>query len=43
MCLSGGGLVSAAPERPGDDVGGFDASLREPDRDAADFLNRPTD
>jgi hypothetical protein len=37
------GLVSASPERPGDDVGGLDALLRELDRDTTDFLNRPAD
>ena len=37
------GLVSASPERPGDDVGGLDALLRELDRDTTDFLNRPSD
>ena len=36
-----GGLVGASPERPGDDVGGLDASLREADGDAADLLDRP--
>ena len=37
------GLVSASPERPGDDVGWLDALLRELDRDTTDFLNRPAD
>src|SRR3954453_357754 len=35
--------MGAPPERPGDDVGGVDASLREADGDAADFLDRPAD
>lgn len=34
-------LVSSAPEAPSDDMGGVDAPLRELDRDAADFLDRP--
>src|SRR5918911_3372848 len=38
-----GGLVRASPERPGDDVGGPDASLGEPDGDAAELLDRPAD
>src|SRR5947208_1737470 len=38
-----GGLVRASPERPGDDVGGPDAPLGEPDGDAADLLDRPAD
>jgi len=38
-----GGLVGAPPERPGDDVGGSDAPLGEPDGDAADLLDRPAD
>src|SRR3954453_3556562 len=38
-----GGLVGASPERPGDDVGGPDASPGEPDGDAADLLDRPAD
>jgi hypothetical protein len=29
MGLSGGGLVSASPERPSDDVGGFDGHVRQ--------------
>ena len=37
------GLVGSAPERPGDDAGGLDASLGELYRDAADFLDRPAD
>jgi hypothetical protein len=36
-----GGLVGAPPERPGDDVGGIDASLRETLRYAPDLLERP--
>jgi hypothetical protein len=43
MCLLGGGLMSAAPERPSDDVSGLDTLLRQPDRDAPDFLDRPAD
>ena len=35
--------MGASPERPGDDVGGPDASLRETDGDAADLLGRPAD
>src|SRR4051794_335714 len=38
-----GGLVGASPERPGDDVGGPDASLGEADSDAAELLDRPAD
>src|ERR687894_854832 len=38
-----GGLVGASPERPGDDVGGLDASLGEADGDAPDLLDRPAD
>jgi hypothetical protein len=38
-----GGLVSSAAERPCDDVCGLDSLSGEPDRDAADFLDRPTD
>src|SRR3954471_5122309 len=38
-----GGLVRPSPERPGDDVGGPDAPLREADGDAAEFLDRPAD
>src|SRR5215217_6607599 len=33
--------MGASPERPGDDVGGPDASLGEADGDAAEFLDRP--
>jgi hypothetical protein len=32
-------LVGSAPERPCDDVSGFDPLSREPDGDAADFLD----
>jgi hypothetical protein len=39
MNLSGGGLMGASPERPGDDVSGLDASLRKSDGDAPDFLD----
>ena len=38
-----GCLMSSSPERPRDDVGGVDAPLRQPDNDASDFLNRPSD
>ncbi len=38
-----GGLVGAAPEGPGDDAGGVDASLREALGYPADFLDRPAD
>src|SRR3712207_8162524 len=43
MGLLGGGLVSAAPEGPGDDSGGFDVALRQARGDPADFLYRPAD
>ena len=43
MCVLCGGLVGASPERPGDGVGKLDASLREADGDAAEFLDRPAD
>src|SRR5665213_4404714 len=43
MRLSGCGLMGSSPERPGEDVGGFDASGGELDGDAADFLDRPAD
>jgi hypothetical protein len=43
MCTSCSGLVGPSPERPGDDMGGLDASLREADGDAADLLDRPAD
>ncbi len=36
-----GSLVGAAPEGPGDDVGGVDASLCEALSYPADFLDRP--
>ena len=32
-----------SPERPCDDMGELDAPLRQPHRDAADLLDRPTD
>ena len=35
--------MGASPDGPGDDVGGLDASLGEPDGDAAEFLDRPAD
>ena len=41
--FSGCGLVSAAPERPGNDVSGLDAALGEPHRHAPDLLHRPAD
>ena len=41
--LSCDGLVRTSPQRPCNDVSGFDLPLREPDRDASDFLNRPSD
>ena len=37
------GLVSAPPQRPGDDASGLDAAVGELDGDAADFLDRPAD
>jgi len=36
-------LLSARAERPCDDVCGLDPHSSEPDGDAADFLDRPTD
>jgi len=38
-----GGLMCSSPEGPSDDMRRLNASLREPDGDAADFLDRPTD
>ena len=38
-----GRLVSSAPERPCDDVCGLYPLSREPDGNAADFLDRPSD
>jgi hypothetical protein len=35
--------MGASPERPGDDVGGLDASLGKPHDDTAEFLDRPAD
>jgi hypothetical protein len=35
--------MCTSPERPGDDVGGFDTSLRKALGYAPDFLDRPTD
>src|SRR6185369_4468042 len=35
--------MGSSPDRPSDDVGGLDASLREADGDAAEFLDRPAD
>jgi hypothetical protein len=43
MGLSGDGLMGSSPKGPCDDMSGLDASLREADGDAADFLNRPSD
>ena len=43
MSQSCGGLVSSSPVRPGEDVRGLDLSLSEPDGDASDFLDRPSD
>lgn len=43
MGLLSGCLVGSSPDRPCDDVGGRDLSLSEPDGDAADFLDRPSD
>jgi hypothetical protein len=37
------GLMGSAPQRPGDDVGGFDLLLSQPIGDAPDFLDRPAD
>jgi hypothetical protein len=37
------GVMGAPPERPGDDMGGFDAPLGELDGDAMNFLDRPAD
>ena len=37
-----GGLMSAAPQRPGDDQRRLNAPLRQPHGDAANFLHRPT-
>ncbi len=33
------GLMGSSPERPGDDMGGLNVPLCEPDGEAADFLN----
>jgi hypothetical protein len=41
--LSWRSLTDALPERPRDVMSGPDASLREPDSGAADFLDRPAD
>jgi hypothetical protein len=43
MRALGGGLVSAPPKRPGDDVGWLDAPLRKTCGNAADLLDRPSD
>jgi hypothetical protein len=39
MGVSGGRLMRPSPERPCDDMGGLDAPLRQPHRDAADLLD----
>src|SRR5215210_5268634 len=36
-----GGLMSAPPSRPSNDEGWLNAPLRQSDRDAPDFLDRP--
>ena len=41
--LLGGGLISAAPQGPGDDGGGLDLALRQAPSNSADFLHRPAD
>src|ERR671917_1922901 len=43
MGLLSGGLVGAAPQRPGDDDGGFDLAVRQARGNPADFLHRPAD
>src|SRR5215204_6423117 len=43
VSVSCGGLVSAAPERPSDDVSRPDAALSQPRRHAPDLLDRPAD
>jgi hypothetical protein len=43
MSLLRGNLMSAAPEGPRDDGGGFDMALRQACDNTADFLHRPAD
>src|SRR5579864_3495631 len=43
MCALCGGLMGPSPRRPGDDMSRFNAPLREPGGDAADFLHGPAD
>ena len=43
VSFSSNGLMCASPNGPCNDVSGVDPSLRKKDRDAADFLDRPTD
>src|SRR5919107_1911251 len=43
MGLLSGGLVGAAPQRPGDDGVGFDLAVRQARGNPADFLHRPAD
>jgi hypothetical protein len=43
VSVSCGGLMSASPEGPGDDVGGLDTPLSETHRHTPDLLNRPAD
>jgi hypothetical protein len=38
-----GSLMCASPERPSDDLCRLNASLRQPDGDATDFLDGPAD
>ena len=37
------GLMRSSPAGPGDDAGGPDAALCQPDGDAADLVDRPAD
>src|SRR5690242_3949579 len=43
MGLLCGGLMGAAPQRPGDNSGGFDLALPQARGNPADFLHRPAD
>jgi hypothetical protein len=43
MSYLGGGLMCAPPERPCNDIGRIDASLRETMGYASDLLDRPAD
>src|SRR5690349_316945 len=43
MGLLRGGLMGAAPEGPGDNLGGLDLALRQAASNASDFLHRPAD